>query len=398
MKVVIFSTYFLPVVGGVQTYVKLLAQGLTQFANAHGGETIEVTVVTETSGSAAEDSRFPYRIVRKPRRKELWRLIRDCDVLHLAGPSLLPMALAWWMHRPFTIEQHGYQAICPNGLLFLQPQKSVCPGYFRERRYQRCIKCRSAEIGLAASLRSLLLTFPRLWLSNRAAANIAITDHVDKRLRLNRSCTIYYGVEDSPTGEIGSAPPCPEIASPIKIAYVGRLVAEKGLPLLLRAARQIKDDGLSFRLFFIGDGPERKPLADLATQLHVEDCVTFAGGLRDKDLAQAVRDVSIVVMPSIWEETAGLSAIEQMMRGGAVVAADIGGLSEVVGEAGLKFPPHDWEGLAACIRELAGSSQVRARLGAMAQRRAREKFSIDRMIREHAQVFEQSAARAARGH
>ena len=45
----------------------------------------------------------------------------------------------------------------------------------------------------------------------------------------------------------------------------------------------------------------------------------------------------VVVMPSQWEETAGLAAIEQMMRGGVVIASDIGGLGEVVSEAGLRY-------------------------------------------------------------
>ena len=73
-------------------------------------------------------------------------------------------------------------------------------------------------------------------------------------------------------------------------------------------------------------------------RLGLQDRVTFTGELRGPDFRKRLlRSVQVLVMPSRWEETAGLAAIEQMMRGGVVVAADVGGLSEVVGDAGLKF-------------------------------------------------------------
>jgi glycosyltransferase involved in cell wall biosynthesis len=387
MKVLIFSTYFLPVVGGVQTYVKLLAQGLSEWGKTSDiKDQVEVTVATEIPGSDQEDASFPYRIVRRPGFWALRKLIAEADLVHLAGPSLLPMALAWLMRKPFTVEQHGYQAICPNGLLFLQPEKSVCRGYFLMKRYGRCIKCRSVEIGRFPAVRSLLLTFPRHWLCNRAAANIAITDHVKVRLGLQRTRTIYYGLE---IPHAVSSPKGASLVLPdrLTVAYVGRLVAEKGLPLLLHAARRLKEERVAFRLLFVGDGPERALLHSIAKELKIEDCVSFTGDLRNQELDRAVRDISVVVMPSIWEETAGLSAIEQMMRGGVVIAADIGGLSEVVGDAGLKFPPHDWNALASCIQKLAEDPAKRAALGAAARERAREKFTIDRMTREHVSVF-----------
>lgn len=394
MKLVIFSTYFLPVVGGVQTYVNLLAGGLSEWGAAYAGnDHIDVTVVTETPGTKQDDAVFPYRVVRKPSLWALKKLIAESDLVHLAGPSLLPMLLAWLSGKPFTIEQHGYQAICPNGLLFLQPEKSGCPGYFKMRRYKRCIRCRRAEVGAAAGIRSLLLTFPRQWLCNRAAANIAITDHVNKRLGLNHSQTIYYGIKDS-SSAVARVDSVDTSGSPLQIAYVGRLVAEKGLPLLLRAVRRLKDDAVCFRLLFIGDGPERLRLRSIAAELQIEDCVTFTGDLRNGDLDRAVQNISMIVMPSVWEETAGLAAIEQMMRGGVVIAADIGGLSEVVGRAGLKFPPHDWEALSVCMRALSANPNQRNALGSAARSRAQKAFSLERMIREHLKLFGEVAHRA----
>ena len=76
----------------------------------------------------------------------------------------------------------------------------------------------------------------------------------------------------------------------------------------------------------MGDGPERENLESLARNLRFRNRVEFLGELQGRELAQVVRSVRVIVMPSEWEETAGLAAIEQMMRGGVVIASDIGGI------------------------------------------------------------------------
>jgi glycosyltransferase involved in cell wall biosynthesis len=68
--------------------------------------------------------------------------------------------------------------------------------------------------------------------------------------------------------------------------------------------------------------------------------------------SRALQDVTVVVMPSTWEELAGLAAIEQMMRGRLVIVADIGGLAEVLGDTGLNFPPGNAISLANCLRRV----------------------------------------------
>jgi glycogen(starch) synthase len=102
-----------------------------------------------------------------------------------------------------------------------------------------------------------------------------------------------------------------------------------------------------------------------------------------------MRTIDAVVMPSVWEETAGLSAIEQMMRGRLVVAADIGGLGEVVGEGGLKFPPGDIEGLASCLRRVLDEPDLAKALGKKARQRALQLFLEERMVAEHLSVYRQ---------
>jgi len=392
LKLLIYGEYFLPVVGGVQTAMNLLAKGLMEL-NSHpernaAGCKIDVTIATRTLANGMDDSVPPYRVVRRPGFWRLVTLIRNADVIHVAGPCLLPMAIAWLIRKPIVVEHHGYQAVCPNGLLFQEPSKTICPGHFDQRHYGECLHCTSATMGLAGGIRSLLLTFPRRWFCKRVAANISITDHVDKRIKLPRTRTIYYGIEEPQPLNGKAGPP---LSQPLRIAYVGRLVPEKGLSVLVEAARFLQKDGISSELSFIGDGPERKRLEESVANSGLSDRVLFTGDLRGGDLDRAVSKVAVVIMPSLWEETAGLSAIEQMVRGRVVVTADIGGLSEVVGAAGLKFSPGDSRALAGCIRKVIDNPALTVSLGLMARERATRLFSLNRMIQGHVSLYHEAS-------
>src|SRR5207302_4135571 len=128
---------------------------------------------------------------------------------------------------------------------------------------------------------------------------------------------VYHGVPDP--GHAGNGPS----ADLTTFAYVGRLISEKGIPILLEAARILKEEGLQFQVTIIGDGPERDRLEAVARNLGLSDEISFAGYLRGDALRRAASNATALVMPSICEETAGLAAIEQMMRGRLVIAADI---------------------------------------------------------------------------
>lgn len=339
-----------------------------------------------------DDSALPYRVVRRPGLFRLARLIWRADVVHIAGPCFLPLLLARILRKPVVVEHHGYQAVCLNGVLLMEPSHAVCPGHFLEGNYGECLRCSSETMGRMGGLRTLLLAFPRYWLCRGVAANVTITDHVASRLKLPRSRTIYYGIKPV---ELAVQPAIqPSIqdggrlrSSPVQVAYVGRLVPEKGLPLLLQAAKSLRDKGGDFRLTFIGDGPERGRLEELTKDRGLSDRVAFTGDLRGADLEKLASKMDVVVMPSVWEETAGLAAIEQMMRGRSVVASDIGGLSEAVGDAGWKFPPGDADALCDCLAEIIEHPEAAALMGRKARESALRRFAVDRMIEEHLSLY-----------
>jgi glycogen(starch) synthase len=387
MKILIYTHPFAPVVGGAETYVMLLARGLSILANS---STFEVTVTTPTPAGDFDDSKLTFRVVRQPNLLTLANLIRKADVIQLVGPCFLPLLIAWFLRKPVVVEHHGYPPACPNGLLFHEPTKAVCPGYFRLRRYRECLRCNSGTAGWLRSLQMLLLTFPRRWLCQHVAVNAPISEHVRKRLELPRSQVIYYGIPVTPSNE-ETRFINPSNGRPLCFAYVGRLVSLKGLPLILEAAKTLQTTGYSFRLRFVGDGPEKAELRRLTEELELENYVEFTGFITGPVFQAAMKDIAAVVMPSVWEETAGLAAIEQMMRGRLVIASDIGGLGEVVDDCGLRFPAGNTEALAQCMKSVLDHPEIIVRKGDNARRRALDLFSERRMLQDHVDLYRRLA-------
>src|SRR5205814_10443902 len=113
MKILIYSHSFAPDIGGVETYVDALAEGLLrQYADRD--ESLEVTVATRSSRPGIDETAFPFRVVRRPTWSKWLKLIHGADVVHVAGPCLLPMILGLFLRKPVVVEHHGYQATCPN--------------------------------------------------------------------------------------------------------------------------------------------------------------------------------------------------------------------------------------------------------------------------------------------
>ncbi len=390
MNLLIYSHFFAPSVGGVENIVQSLAAGLASLRDMNGDREFHVTLVTEIPAGGTDDKQFPFEVVRQPNFLALWRQIRRTDVLHLAGPALLPMFLAWISRKKYVIEHHGYQAVCPNGLLVHHPERTICPGYFQAARYGECFKCvRSEYASGRIATQLLLMMFPRYRLARAASTNIAVTHHVDLREKLPRTEVVYHGIEDPVTSR-----PAPALhaQSKISIAVVGRLVREKGIPTLLEAVKLLKLENLNFELRIIGDGPERERLEEIIQKENLQSHVFITGFLTGESLVAALQDVSLLVMPSTWEETAGLAAIEQMMRGRLVVAADIGGLREVIGDTGLKFAPGSATALADCLRSVITNPSLIGMLGQKARERALTQFDRPSMIARHAQIYRRASA------
>ncbi len=391
MKLLIYSHFFAPSIGGVETIALSLTRGLTEVRNEKGVAEFDVILATQTPAGNHDDSSLPFRVIRSPGLRKLLQLIRESDVVHVAGPALAPLLLSYLLRKPLIVEHHGYQATCPNGLLFHHPSGAVCKGQFEAGNYLECLKCNSKTDGTIGSLRLLISTFARRALSRHAIVNIAPSHHVAVRQNLPRTSVIFHGVEDPFAGKDA----LPKRTTNAKgFAYVGRLVVEKGVSVLLKATQQLRIEGREVQVIVIGDGPDRPRLEKEIESLGLGGTVRVTGFLSGVNLDQILGGVGTIVVPTTMEETAGLAAMEQMVRGRAVIASSVGGLEELVRGAGLTFSPGDPRSLADAMRRILDEPDLSASLGGIGRERILVSFSLGGMIDAHARLYREVYAAA----
>jgi glycosyltransferase involved in cell wall biosynthesis len=181
---------------------------------------------------------------------------------------------------------------------------------------------------------------------------------------------VHYGIE--PDGE-----PRPYAGDAPRLLCVGRLIPIKGHIVLLRAFAQARQRIPSLTLDLAGRGPLEPALRALAKELGVEDGVRFLGYVAP--IQRAIEDAAAVVVPSMGEGF-GMVALEAMERSRPVIAAEIGGLGELVedGVTGYLVPAGEAEPLADAIVRLCSDLPKAAELGAAGRKRALEQFLQER--------------------
>jgi glycosyltransferase involved in cell wall biosynthesis len=164
----------------------------------------------------------------------------------------------------------------------------------------------------------------------------------------------------------------------VAVMAIGRLVPIKRIDRLLRAVAAAVQEVPSIRLYLVGDGGERASLEFLADSLGIRDRVVFAGWSADTPTWYAASDV--VALTSDREGTP-LALIEAAAAGRPVIAADVGGVSDIVldGETGIVVPPDDEAALAAALVRLARDPDLRKRLGGAAPARA-GRYAAGRLV------------------
>jgi len=177
-----------------------------------------------------------------------------------------------------------------------------------------------------------------------------------------------FGVDPelySPSGAKGASRPLSTgDRRPFVIGYVGRLVKEKGVDLLLQAAAGLERD---WSLRILGDGRERKKLNALATRLGIAGRVNFEGSMPSTRMPDFYRQLDVLVLPSRtrpnWKEQFGRVLVEAMACGIPAVGSDSGEIPHVIGEAGLVFPESDVAALRSLLVRLQADGNLREELG-----------------------------------
>jgi glycogen synthase len=385
MKLLLYSHFFAPSVGGVETLVRSLARGLADLRDANGQPEFEITLATQTPAGDFDDGSLPFRVVRTPSFSELRQLIGVSDVLHVAGAAIGPIVLGLLSRKPVIVEHHGFQTICPNGQLLIEPAAVPCPGHFMAGHHAVCLRCNSGP-GWLASFKLWVLTFVRRFLCRRVESNITPTAWLGGLLQLPPAVAIPHGLDVQAIAHAPTRNP----SQPPAIAFLGRLVTTKGVGVLFEAARILSERSCAFELLIIGDGPERASLEAMSHQPPLAGRVRFAGRLAGGQLESALSAATVVVVPSLGGEVFGLVVAENMLRGLPVITSDLGAFVEVLGDAGLTFRTGDASALAQAISQILDDPSFAHQLAQRARQRALEFCDFKRMLDAHARIYRQA--------
>lgn len=166
----------------------------------------------------------------------------------------------------------------------------------------------------------------------------------------------------------------PRRSGPARLAYAGRLHAEKGIHVLQRTFERLERRLPGVELFLAGEGPERAQLEVWARGRAVHVLGTVQG------LGPLFRDIDVLLAPTLVDESFGLAPAEAMCSEAAVVASAVGGLPEVVGACGRLCPRGDADALAGAVMELCRDLAVSAELGRRGRERVLQLFTLDRTV------------------
>ncbi len=335
MRVLLYSRVFSPSVGGMERCAEVLADWLA--VRGH-----QVTVVTQTPAPHTADRHRAYNVVRRPSAPQVAAATRGADVVHINGLSVRGIAASSALGRRPVVTHAGHQAICPTGLAWSTTGKCQVRAHGGP-----CPYCPSR--GLAS--RCLLLTHRGA--ARVAARNVCVSRYLERRLSLPRSIVIH-----NPVGRWAFAPRSDSEQAGL-IAFAGRLVAEKGLDLLLRALALVSEG----RLEVAGDGPRRAAWEQLAGTLGLKSRVRFLGALSPEQTAQLYSRAALVCVPSLWGEPFGYVAAEAMAMGRTVAATPSGALLEFLAD-GRGFVAVDYTPDALALALMSAFSDAAAREGA----------------------------------
>lgn len=291
---ILLHTRFYPNLGGIETVAWLLAHEWHRLGES-------VTVVSDVVCAPAQRRDLPFPVHYRPTPIQWIGLMRRADVfahMNISLKALWPLLL---VRRPFVAVNHAYYY-------------SDSSGY---RNWQERLK---------------------LWLTTKAV-NIAVSESVARRIPA--PCVVIPNPAELSLFQNGDT-----ATRDRDLVFLGRLVSDKGCDLLLQALARMAGRGVRPTLTIIGHGPERSKLDQLAVSLKLQDQVTFAGAPTSEKVAELLRQHNIMVVPSTYEESFGVVALEGAACGCVVLGSDGGGLPEAIGPAGLTFRRNDATDLA----------------------------------------------------
>lgn len=238
------------------------------------------------------------------------------------------------------------------------------------------------------ALRTLELLYAK-----RVSQFIAVSDVTKQRIikdlgvEPERIHTIFNGV-DTKLFCVPSESEAEKRYSMPTVVYMGRMMAKKGIHVLIKAMPRILDKKPDTRFLFVGGG-QLLFYREMVRKMGIpEENYSFVGHVGYYERAKILREASIFVNPSFFE-LCSLSILEAMSCGVSVVASNVGGNPEMIekGKNGLLVPPNDHVTLARCIISLFEDENLNKMIGREARKTVEELFSSERCAEETCNVY-----------
>jgi colanic acid/amylovoran biosynthesis glycosyltransferase len=167
------------------------------------------------------------------------------------------------------------------------------------------------------------------------------------------------------------------------ILCTGTMYEVKGHTYLIEACRLLKEQGLDFACYLVGDGPDRGALSDQVEQSGLSNHVFFQGQRTRMEISDLLKRVDVAVVPSIptsngRREGIPVVLMEAMSSSVPVVASDISGIPELVEHevSGLLVEPRNPRDLALALKQILDNPQLRQRLGQSGREKILREFDL----------------------
>ncbi|WP_169336218.1 glycosyltransferase family 4 protein [Pontibacter roseus] len=344
MRVLLYSHFFYPSIGGLENVSLTLARLLVS-------SYVDCKVVTTTAADGPDN--LGVEVIRNPGKKHQIDLVRWADIILFNGASLALQPWILLFKKPFIWVHTGYQVSCVDGCGWVDGERAPLTPASSVIYHVRKNGWKAGGQG------GFKLFLKRIFAKYLVSRNVAITKWMYNTQPLPRQVHIYNPFPLNSFLGLG------DTAIMYDFIFVGRLVSEKGVATLLRAfSIVLQDVNRPISLLIIGDGNWRTKMEACAENLQIAQHVTFVGRKAGDELVHYVSKGRIAIVPSEWYEPMGGVALELMAAGKNLIVSELGGLKECVGDAGLTFPNGNAEALAKRMYTLltdasARSSQLR---------------------------------------
>lgn len=318
------------------------------------------------------------------------------DVVHIQHLMGLPFNIASHIQKadiPYLVTLHDYWYLCANAQLLTNYDETVCAG---PTYWLNCARCALARAGHKNALPLIPALAPLFgWRHGRLHSILQQAQTLIAPTQFTATIYQQMGIAADKIEIIphGIAPPAQMPPRPRQkeflIGYIGGISSQKGVHVLIEAVNQLTD--LDVQLTIYGD---LTAFPDYAAQLQAQVShpqIYLAGRLPHEALWRGLAGFDLLVVPTLWYETASLIVQEAFAARVPVVASNIGVMPERVqdGVDGRLFPPGDVSALAAILRHLATDREALAQL----QDNIQPVFTIDEHVKAVTAVYQNALSK-----